>query len=461
MVKFSSSNRFEQIPVTLALSLLILFSFSCDSGGKDRDTRFNVVLVMADTLRADHLSSYGYRRPTSPHIDSFAREHLLFLNNRSQAACTFPSVNSLLTSRDPFEFVNADDNSMGISDAVPYLPRILQDHGYRTFAISTSPIVRKNPSGFNRTGGFESGFDVFHDNLLWGDAEEVNELLRTTLRKEDQPFFAYLHYIDIHDPYRPPKSTRDKFAKSYRGLASVGRGNPNQIAKVLLKTRPAFAFSDRDIDHLVDLYDEEILYFDEQFEELLQILKNKGVYRDTIVILTSDHGEEFNEHDQMVHCLNLYETLIHTPLIMRLPGSKHSGVRPQLSQNLDVVPTLLDYLGIDSSPYGLHGKSLRPAIEAEQDVHEAVHSAQGPHRGIVDRRYKLIHELRDQTSRLFDMRADREEKNDIAKDEPGLAAEYLARLNAWGQKTQGTSREEIIEAERQAEDQLRALGYLP
>jgi arylsulfatase A-like enzyme len=155
----------------LALALpLVLCIATCDTSDRKLQGKFNVVLVVADTLRADHLGSYGYHRDTSPNIDAFAKEALIFLNNRSQAACTFPSINSLLTSRDPFEFVDADENRMGIPDDIPYLPRILKNQGYRTIAISTSPIMRKTPSGFNPTGGFGSGFDEFEE-VIWEPAE--------------------------------------------------------------------------------------------------------------------------------------------------------------------------------------------------------------------------------------------------------------------------------------------------
>jgi arylsulfatase A-like enzyme len=285
--------------------------------------------------------------------------------------------------------------------------------------------------------------------------------LREQLNTDEQPFFAYLHYIDPHDPYAPPRSARNKFTKPYNGWGFVKKGNPMPIGKMLMKLRPEFPVSDRDIEHLIDLYDEEISYFDQHFGALLALLEEKNRYRNTIVILLSDHGEEFKEHNLIGHCGNVYETLIHTPLIVRLADLGESGTRSQLTQNLDIVPTLLDYLGIDSSSYELHGKSLRPAIENESEIHADVHSSQTHYRTIADHQYKLIRSLKLQTKQLFDMQADRDENKDIASNQPGLVDRYSARLDEWIEQSQPKANDEIIEAERRAEDQLRALGYIP
>ena len=270
---------------------------------------------------------------------------------------------------------------------MPYLPRILKANGYRTIAISASPIFKTTPGWHNPKGGYGSGFDEFHDGIEWGAAWRVNEILRDRLNDGEQPFFAYLHYIDPHGPYMPPEESRYRFTKrSTRGRKFIRNGNPNPIEKELFDGGREVNVTDREIGYLVALYDAEIAYFDEQFAELLNLLKSEGLYEDTILVISSDHGEAFMEHNDIKHCHTLYDTLIRTPLIIRLPASDHHGVREQLTQNMDVVPTLLDYLGIDSSSYGFHGRSLRPVIEREEELHDAVHSSQSEHRSVADSR---------------------------------------------------------------------------
>ncbi len=460
MALISGSEERGRSRPGLSFLLLILCCYGCS---QVPPKKFNIVFVMVDTLRADHLSCYGYERPTSPSIDAFAKEHLLFLNNRSQAACTFPSVNSLLTSRDPFEFVSnhLESDELGIPDESPYLPRILKANGYRTIAISASPVFKSNPGRTNPSGGYGSGFDEFHDDIEWGAAWRVNEVLRDRLKAGEQPFFAYLHYIDPHDPYMPPEESRYRFAKrSRRGRRFIRNGNPNPIEKELFEGGPEVNVRDGGIGHLVDLYDDEIAYVDKQFAELLDFLKSEGLYENTIMVFASDHGEAFMEHNDIKHCHTLYDTLIRTPLIIRLPGSDYYGVREQLTQNMDIVPTLLDYLGIDSSSYGFHGRSLRPVIEREEELHDAVHSSQSEHRSVADLRYKLIQTISEDKIRLFDIQADSGEQNDIALEKPDLAEGFVLRLDEWSKRVEGASTEKIMEAEEAAHEKLRALGYL-
>ena len=166
------------------------------------------------------------------------------------------------------------------------------------------------------------------------------------------------------------------------------------------------------------------------------------------------------EHHDITNCHTLYDTLIRTPLIIRLPGSDYYGVREQLTQNMDVVPTLLDYLGIDSSSYGFHGRSLRPVIERKEELHAAVHSSQSEHRSVADLRYKLIQTISEDKIQLFDIQADNGEQNDIALEKPDLAEGFVLRLDEWSKRVEGASTNEIMEAEKAAHEKLRALGYL-
>ncbi|HZI63486.1 MAG TPA: sulfatase-like hydrolase/transferase, partial [Thermoanaerobaculia bacterium] len=193
----------------------------------------NVVLVLVDTLRADHVGAYGYGRPTTPNFDAFAAQGILFERAWSQAACTFPSVNSLLTSRYPARFLGQPGGAMGIPPEQPALPEILGRAGYATAAVSASPIVRRTPTRFNPGGGFGRGFERFDESCLWRDASCVTARARAELGQLRPPFFLYLHYMDPHGPYQPPAGAPRRFAGKCAGPDFICRGDPNPIARML------------------------------------------------------------------------------------------------------------------------------------------------------------------------------------------------------------------------------------
>jgi arylsulfatase len=205
--------------------MLTFVLIACAAGCARKAPRrpINVIVILVDTLRADHLSGYGYHRNTSPMIDRFARTGVLFERNWSQAPCTYPSVNSLLTSRYPVHLLEGQEQqNLGITEGIPTLAEMLEARGYDTYAISASPIVRVTPSRFNKAGGFGRGFDQFDEDCLWKDASCINRKAEGIVRThasnpESRPFFLYLHYMDPHGPYQPPERFSSRFAGSYTG----------------------------------------------------------------------------------------------------------------------------------------------------------------------------------------------------------------------------------------------------
>jgi arylsulfatase A-like enzyme len=429
----------------------------------------NVILILVDTLRADHLGVYGYGRDTSPNLDALAREATLFEDARSQASCTFPSVNSLLTSRYPAVFLGQPDKSMGIPQGVPPLAEILRGRGFRTAAVSASPVVRKSPSRFNPAGGYDRGFERFHEDCLWKSAECVNraalEQLNALNTDDGRPFFLYLHYMDPHGPYAPPAGFARRYATPENGEPEkefIRAGNPNPIGDMLYKGAPDPGVTPADLQHLVDLYDDEIAYFDTQLAELIAELREAGRLEDTLLVLASDHGEEFLEHGHIKHCRTLFDTSIRVPLLLRVPGLGASAV-PHPVENVDVVPTLLDYLGVDTAGLTLEGESLRPLIEGEAPAPENGRqlASQGPWRSIADDRFKLIHDLARGRFALYDLTADPGETTDVLRRERRSFHELHEALTAWIARTEGDAAagESLRQAE-EAEKRLRALGYL-
>lgn len=440
---------------TAFLSLAVL---GCGSSAPP-PAPWNVVVVLVDTLRADRLSLYGYERPTSPNLERFAGEAVLFKNAHSQAGCTFPSVNSILTSRHPEHFVaGIAEHGFSIPDETPALPEILAAHGYSTAAVSASVIVRATPSRINRVGGFDRGFQTFDETCERKRAPCVNARAFELLGTLQEPFLLYLHYLEPHAPYRPPKWHDRRFARQARQRRWVRRGEPQTIFRKLYDGADV-SFTDEDVSHLRDLYDEEILFFDRQFGELVREMDARGLGERTLVVLLSDHGEELLDHGHFGHCRAMaFETLLATPLLLRLPGLRQGRVREAPVRNLDLVPTLLDYLGIEHDPAAFDGTSLRPVIEEDRPVARYHFSLQGKSRTVSDGRYKLILDLETQEQALFDLRLDPGETRNLAAESAELVEAYGDVLRSWLSRQEGTA-----EALRQAEEiekELKALGYL-
>jgi arylsulfatase A-like enzyme len=447
------------------VALLGAAALSCSKpeAAEPRPKPKNVVFILVDTLRADHLGVYGYSRNTSPALDAFAKESLLFESARSQASCTFPSANSILTSRPPTVFLGQPQQALGIPPGIQSIAEILAGRGYRTAAVSASAVVRNTKTRFNPSGGFGRGFSVFDEECVWKPAHCVNRRAGEVLaQKDERPFFLYLHYMDPHGPYRPPKRHR-KFSKGAVATDKefILQGDPNPIGDWLYKEEPDPGVTPSELQHLIDLYDDEIAYFDLRFGELLKSLRKSGLLEDTMVVLTADHGEEFLEHGHVKHCRTLFDSSIRIPYILHIPGVPGRSVAAPV-QNLDLVPTILDYLGIDAARLNLEGRSLRPVIEQKEETGELRQfAAQGSLRSASDERYKLIHDLATDTWELYDLKADPGETKDTLARERRSFFRLRESLTAWLAKTEGVGSEsESVRKASEAEKKLRSLGYL-
>lgn len=450
---------------TLPLVWVLLAAFAgCDASDVpgDRPSQ-NVLIVLVDTLRADHLGAYGYHRPTSRHFDEFAASAILFENARAQAPCTFPSVNSLLTSRDPISFVARGGGRFHIPLEVPSLADLLSEQGYLTAAVSASPIVRRTPSAHNRLGGFESAFERFDEACLFKSARCVNarafELIDQTMGR---PFFLYLHYFDPHAPYWPPKQHERRFATEHEGNLGVVRGDPNPVERWRYGYGPKPEDVAAALVHLADLYDEEIAYFDEQFQMLLDGLVKRALLDRTIVVFVSDHGEAFMEDGDVKHCHGLGESQIRTPLVLHLPGVEGGMRIASASENLDVVPTVLDYLGIEvkaATSARFEGRSLRSSIEGAEDGEQMAFSSWRAKRSVVRGHYKLVYDLSSEKHELYDVSVDPFQRVDLSHEQSDVAATLLKALKARFTRLEG-NRQRSIEAGDAAIEQLKALGYL-
>ena len=445
-----------------------LLATSCSPRRAEPARPRNVIFILVDTLRADHLGAYGYARDTSPNVDAFARGSVFFRDARSQAACTFPSVNSILTSRAPAAFLGQPGQAMGIPEQVPSLAEILRQRGYRTVAVSASAVVRNTPSQHNPGGGYGRGFEVFLEDCIWKAAACVNRQALGNLNRDapgenpgdDRPLFLYIHYIDPHGPYNPPKDYQLRFAKGQPEKAFIRNGNPNPIGDMLYKGGPDPGVTPADLQHLRDLYDDEIAYLDGQLLRLFRLLEEGGWLDDSIVVFAADHGEEFLEHGHIKHCRTVFDNEVKVPLFLRIPGVAARAVEHPV-QNLDIVPTLLDYLGVPTAGLTLEGKSLRPLIEADKAGDPYQYSLSGPYRSVADGRFKLIQDLGGEGFWLFDLKRDPGETRSVLAAERRTFHRLREVLGGWLARTEGQDRaDESLRKAKEAEEKLRSLGYL-
>jgi arylsulfatase A-like enzyme len=354
--------------------------------------RPNILFLLVDTLRADHLPSYGYGRDTAPRIaELLAARGLVVEEAYAQAPWTLPSAVSYLTSRYPGELLGEAQGAFGLTGAEPSLAERLAALGYETAGFFANPTLHAG-------NGFDRGFATFYtppatadSMLLNGDALNSRAVpwLRANARGA-RPFFLYLHYLDPHDPYDNPEVVdgRSPFYPGYRGELS-GRWMHGVYSGLIPLQDP-----DEDRRHLEALYDTEIHYVDARIGELLRALP-EDVLAETLVVLTADHGEELREHGGWKHGQTLYQEQIRVPLIVRWDGRVPSGSRlPGPVRLLDLAPTLLAAAG-GALPDTWQGSDLLAAFRGQAPLPRlpvfAQHLSSGPLRAaaIVDGR-KLV-----------------------------------------------------------------------
>jgi arylsulfatase A-like enzyme len=439
-----------------------------------------IILISIDTLRADHLGCYGYPRPTSPNIDAFAGEGVQFLEACSQAPSTAASHMSLFTGMLPpvHRVTNTVAPDMSdlkrLSPAIATLAEMLKAHGYLT-------------AGFHGGGnvspafGFGRGFDRYDDRAvrwdrLWHDERSLRPI-RTWLersRRERKPLFLFLHHYVCHDPYlRAPRPLVKRF------LRRPVPGLPRAWSDLAPRARPGDSLRERfwrDVDgrreshrrHIVSLYDAGVAYADFIFGLVRRALEEETLYDPSLVVLLSDHGEEFWEHGDILHWRLFRETL-HVPLLIKFPGGRRGGTKIASPVRMfDVMPTLLECAGIPV-PARVQAASLLPLVRGGSRPAARVVS--------FSDRFDFVRFLdgdlaySDQPSRgvgewLFDIAADpREGRNIAGRDRPRL--ERLRRLAAAivkAQKRRAAALAHGGPAAAPAGDDLRreleSLGYL-
>ncbi len=427
-----------------------------------------IVLVSIDTLRADHLSCYGYPRETSPRLDALAEESFVFTRARAHSNSTAPSHMSLFTGVLPLVHDVWNGGDTALSPDLPTLAERLSDAGYRTAAFADGGMVAER-------FGFARGFDTFDSRYerFPRKLDRVEEWLDAT---DDAPAFLFVHTYGVHAPYVPARG-HDVFTDpGYTGelrarvMALASRldapdGDLGAVRTLFWEGRESFDEADR--EYLVGLYDGCIRSVDAGVGRLLDMVDARGLLDDAWVIVTSDHGEAFLEHGSWSH-RELYEEELHVPLLVRPPGGLAGGRRVDAPVGLvDLAATLLALGGVDADDV-VQGRALLPAGSFEPRPLHAVAEQYRGYQTLVDGAWKLHVGEADARWQLYDLSADpREERNLLGTGEEADAVRAaLEREVATVRAAAAALRERLggaIEAAAPTDDELevlRALGYV-
>ncbi len=410
----------------------------------------NIILISVDTLRADHLGSYGYGRPTSPNVDRLGEGGVVFLNTIAQSPSTLPSHASIFTSRYASQHRAIKDGMSytELDEAEQTLAEILKANGYRTAAFTDGGETAKI---FN----LDQGFDIYDDQ--GGGIERINaRAVKWLAANAGHKLFLFVHCYDTHAPYEPP--------------APYDRLFPEQALKVdLHKKDPTPQDEEVFLKKSIADYDAEITYTDKHVGALVGHVDRLGLRGKTLIIFTSDHGEEFLEHKRLGHSEHVYDESVKVPLVFHgagIPGARK--VATQVS-TVDITPTVLDILRLPI-PGRMMGHSLLGLMRGDAELERPAFT-ENEHRtqyAIRTSSNKLIVDSEKSRHLLFDLRQDPGEQRGL---EPAGAPGYgalLKRLKRWKRDVSETAARERPARSLAAEparnkrviEQLRSLGYI-
>jgi arylsulfatase len=413
--------------------------------------RPNLLLVTIDTLRADHLGLYGYFRDTSPHIDRFAEDALVFDRAFAPLSATLPTHVSLLTGTHPirhgivtnFRFFGHGVSKVTLRTAA----EMLGEAGWATAAFtSASPLSA--PTGIGR------GFGTFHGPEAWSARKKRMEIrgqdtvdaARAWLAEAPAPFFLWVHLFDPHHPYEAPPGFRDAFHVEPAMADHLReRGFP-----------PAMR---RRVPPLLDAYDAEIAYADQAVGSLLEAVRAQGLWEETVVVLAADHGEGLWQHGTEQHGLTWNEE-IRVPLVMRIPGGPR-GRSDALASLLDVLPTLAAHANLPFDAEQLDGVDLlegrRESVLSQRIV---MRRRPEPVLTLIAGDWKYWH-VGEAPDRLYHVARDPHEQHDVIEAHPEVARRLLAQLRARVAEEEARA---VVPVEKampaDVREQLRALGYV-
>lgn len=473
--------------------------------GEHAATPASVIVVVLDTVRADHLSLHGYRHRTTPVLEKFAEECLVCDSARSTASWTLPAHGSLFTGLYPSQHrmhsYRPDERSKEqmllaaypMTSTILTLPQVLQQSGYQTAAIFANPILNPHfrlDRGFDaylRQSNGNSRIPLLTEPVLqaspWSGwlatlrkgtatARQINGRVTHWLDRHSRaPFFLFVNYMDAHWPYLPPPPYDTIYP---------GKGGSNlskfQMRRIVMGRKRSL--TDQELAGLLSQYDGEIRYLDSELGRLFDHLRRRGLYDSSLIIVTSDHGEYFGEHQLVFHGRELYEGGVKIPLLVKYPGGSPRGRFAEPVGLEDVFPTVLSALGLPV-PGTVSGVSLgapRTSPTVSENYYSFKFDTPNPdfgqrfdrvRRSLVQGRHKFIHSS-DGQHELYDLHDDPEETSNLLAENPELAApflEFARQLEQTAGRPRAPRDQLVLQDRHTAGDddlrkQLEELGYL-
>ncbi|MEW6742610.1 MAG: sulfatase [Planctomycetota bacterium] len=431
--------------LTICLAAIYLFwRFGQDPGeaGREVSRLPPVILVSLDTVRADVAGCYGSQHSATPRLDELATQAILFEEATTPEPQTLPAHVSLFTGLCPTTHgvLPSREHRRRLEPAVKTLAEILEDRGYRTGAFVNvnwlSPIYGID-TGFTRYDLFPNDRENLENpaTRFGRSAEETNACALDWVDEDPgKPFFLFVHYFDAHSdidrrPYDAPPDYVRRFAPGYDESFACADGEVAASSYLSRVNETNTRLSPEHLAVMRGLYEAGVAYTDAQLGRLVDALRERDLFDRALVVVVADHGEEFQEHGRTMHT-QLHEECLRVPFLIKLPAGKKAGTRVKgLVSLIDLLPTVLERLGIDEE-LQLDGKSLWPLVEGAAGHHDELllNYDLGQRIGLRTERLKLITHAQYDIALLFDLVADPGEKLDLARERPDVAARMRRRL---------------------------------
>jgi len=446
-----------QLPILAAWGDPVLASATA------RGARPNVILISIDCLRADHVGAYGYQRQTTPNLDRFAEDGVVFEQAISTSSWTLPTHMSMLTGLVPS--VHGATKWEKLDRSVPYLPELLSEGGYQTSGVASWVYV-------SQIYGFERGFHVYRVLEKPLASGVVDAALQQLRRKRGQSHFLFMHLLDPHWPYLPPREFLERFGPRPRDISD--------LQDLISRSQPPP--SQKETEEIIQLYDSEIAFTDRELGRFFDELKTLELYHDSLIIVTADHGEAFYEHGHWQHSQTLYEEIVRIPLMVKWPGQGPVGrVVAQVSQ-IDIFPSILEAAGVMPPP--TEAVSLSRYADAnglEADGRQAISEVtwRSPQATAMKISFRTeaskfiatlsgpvgddlaVSELREEE--LYDLSNDPNEQINLLPQASGDVETYHRQMRSFldtARAVRSTRQGQEVELDEELIERLRSLGYV-
>jgi len=434
----------------------------------------HVFFIVIDTLRADHLGCYGYKVPTSPTIDRLAKKGILFKNAYSNASSTLESVISFLISTTAL----ADKvYTETLPPSYTSLQKCLKQAGYNTLTVISNPWLKTQKhlfiEGFNHYQFVGESWDIQEiNNTTEKVTQAVLDLLGKQFNSSGKNFF-YIHYLDPHDPYTPPVDY-GFFSGKTPTDSLLTSGDVHSISgeievKDRCKKDPDYSeiphpkpLSKNDLNYLISKYDVEIRHVDSNMAKLIARLQEMNILQDSLIVITSDHGEEFLEHGCFRHGFQLYEETIYIPLIFYWAGHFTPMYKENIVSGIDIAPTILELCKI-KTPAHMCGRNILAKKLDEEPILFCTYYVNQKQRGMRDGNWKLIENLKSDETMIYNIRNDPDERNNLFDNNQkkwNHLFKSFERLLLKHAPSKDEKSSKKLKIDPETKEQLEALGYL-